>query len=175
MKTKNVRLVGPNCSGIINPGEVKLGITPDDCVIPGKVGIISRSGTLSYMIMSALKEKGIGVSTCVGIGGDLIHGTSFTDAMELFEMDPYTERLLLIGEIGGMEEERAARYAAYKMSKPVSAFLAGRTAPQGKVLGHPGAFIEAGIGSLKSKIEAFETVGVNVVTGIPELIDLLKE
>lgn len=175
MKTKGVRLVGPNCSGIINPGEVKIGVTPEDCVIPGKVGIISRSGTLSYMVMNALKEKGIGVSTCIGIGGDILQGTSFVEAMEMFEIDPYTDRLILIGEIGGLEEERAARFAAYQMSKPVSAFLAGKSAPPGKRMGHSGAFIEAGIGGLKSKIEAFETAGVKVVTGIPELIDLLSE
>ncbi len=173
MKTKNVRLVGPNCSGILNPGEAKLGIAPDDCAIPGKVGIISRSGTLSYMVMTALKEKGIGVSSCIGIGGDLIQGTSFLDAMELFEMDPYTERLLLVGEIGGMEEERAARFVTYRMTKPVGAFLAGRTAPQGKKLGHPGAIIEAGVGGLKSKIEAFETAGVRVATSLPELMNIL--
>lgn len=175
MKTKGVRLIGPNCSGIINPGEVKIGVTPEDCVIPGKVGIISRSGTLSYMIMNAMKEKGIGVSTCVGIGGDILQGTSFVEAMEMFETDPYTDRLILIGEIGGLEEERAARFAAYQMSKPVAAYLAGKSAPLGKRMGHAGAYIEAGIGSLKSKIEAFETAGVKVVTGIPELIDLLSE
>lgn len=175
MKTKGVRLVGPNCFGIINPGEVKIGVTPEDCVIPGKVGIISRSGSLSYMVMNALKEKGIGVSTCIGIGGDILQGTSFVEAMEMFEIDPYTDRLILIGEIGGLEEERAARFAAYQMSKPVSAFLAGKSAPPGKRMGHSGAFIEAGIGGLKSKIEAFETAGVKVVTGIPELIDLLSE
>jgi succinyl-CoA synthetase alpha subunit len=175
MTTKGVRFVGPNCSGIINPGEVKIGITPEDCVIPGKVGIISRSGTLSYMIMEAMKERGIGVSTCVGIGGDILQGTSFVEAMEMFETDPYTERLLLIGEIGGLEEERAARFAAYQMSKPVAAFLAGKSAPPGKRMGHAGAYIEAGIGILKSKIEAFESAGVKVVTEIPELLKLLEK
>ncbi len=175
MKTKEVRFVGPNCSGIINPGEVKIGITPEDCVIAGKVGIISRSGTLSYMIMEAMKEQGIGVSTCIGIGGDILQGTSFVEAMEMFETDPYTERLLLIGEVGGLEEERAARFAAYQMSKPVAAFLAGKSAPPGKRMGHAGAYIEAGIGTLKSKIEAFDSAGVKVVTEIPELMKLLEK
>ncbi|HOG60610.1 MAG TPA: succinate--CoA ligase subunit alpha [Flexilinea sp.] len=174
MSNRGVRLVGPNCSGIINPGEAKLGVAPSDCVIPGKVGVISRSGTLSYLVMSEMKSRGIGVSTCIGIGGDIVQGTTFVEALELFETDPYTERILLIGEVGGLEEERAASYVAYKMTKPVTALLVGKTAPQGKKMGHSGAFIEAGIGGIDSKIEAFESVGVRVVTDIKEVPDALQ-
>lgn len=174
MESKNVRLVGPNCSGIFNPGGVNLGLAPADCAIPGNIGVISRSGTLGFYVMNEMKKLGLGVSTCIGIGGDLIQGTSFTDALELFDTDPYTERVLMIGEIGGLEEERAARYAAYKMSKPVSAFLVGNSAPMGKKMGHSGAFIEGGIGTIQAKTEALEVSGVRVTTHIDNIGEILK-
>ncbi len=174
MRNKDVRFIGPNCSGIFNPGEVKLGIAPANCAIPGDVGIISRSGTLSYVVMGEMKKHGIGVSTCLGIGGDILQGTSFQEALELFEMDPYTHRVLMIGEIGGLEEERAAKYAAYTMTKPVSALIVGKSAPIGKRLGHSGAYIESGIGSAAAKIEALETVGVRAVTELSQVISTLQ-
>lgn len=174
MKNRGVRLVGPNCSGIYNPGEAKIGVAPNDCAIPGNIGIISRSGTLSYMVMNRLKDAGIGVSTCIGIGGDIIQGTTFVEAMELFDVDPYTERILLIGEIGGLEEERAAKYTTYKMTKPVTALMVGKSTPSGKKMGHSGAFIEAGIGKIDSKIEALESAGVRVLTSVAEIPDALR-
>lgn len=174
METKGVRLIGPNCAGILTPGEQILGIFPNNCAIPGNVGIITRSGTVSYMIMDFMKNNGIGVSTCLGIGGDLISGTSFVEAMELFENDPYTEKILLIGEVGVLEEERAAKYATYKMSKPVCAFVSGMCAPSGKRMGHSGAYTEGGIGSVAAKLEAFEKAGIRATSNLPDVIDLIR-
>ena len=174
METRGVRLVGPNSPGIINPGELKVGVIPDDCVVPGKVGIVSRSGSLSYVAMRALKNEGIGVSTFVGIGGDIIQCTSFTEILEMFENDPYTDSILIIGECGGLEEERAAHVIVSQMTKPIVALIAGECAIPGKRMGHSGAFIEAGIGTTVKKKQAFSNIGVKVASNIQETVDIFK-
>lgn len=170
---KGARLVGPNCPGLLSPGEAKVGIMPGHIATPGPVGLVSRSGTLTYEVVYALTNRGIGQTTCVGIGGDPIIGTTFVDVLEMFENDPLTEQVVLIGEIGGSDEERAARFIEERMSKPVVAFIAGRTAPPGKRMGHAGAIIEGGTGTAAEKIAAFEAVGVPVAEHpeqIPELV-----
>ena len=173
IKDKETRLIGPNCPGILSPGESKAGIIPGHIAIPGNVGVVSRSGTLTYEVLFALKEKGIGVSTCVGIGGDPIKGSNFIDILELFEIDPYTESVVLIGEIGGNDEEQAAEFISTHLTKKVVGFIAGQTAPVGKRMGHAGAIIERGSGTAAEKIAALESVGVKVAD-YPELIpDLL--
>ncbi len=169
------RLVGPNCPGLLSPGEAKVGIMPGHIATPGPVGVVSRSGTLTYEVVYALTARGIGQTTCIGIGGDPIIGTTFTDVLEMFERDPLTEQVVLIGEIGGSDEERAARFIAERMTKPVTAFIAGRTAPPGKRMGHAGAIIEGGTGTAAEKIAAFERVGVPVAQypgQIPDLVGL---
>ena len=166
---KDARLVGPNCPGLLSPGQAKVGIMPGHIATPGPVGVVSRSGTLTYEVVYALTTRGIGQTTCVGIGGDPIIGTTFIDVLELFEDDPLTEQVVLIGEIGGSDEERAARFVAERMTKPVTAFVAGRTAPPGKRMGHAGAIIQGGTGTAAEKIAAFEAVGVRVA-GHPEQI-----
>lgn len=171
---KGVRLVGPNCPGILTPGEAKVGIIPGDIAIPGNVGVVSRSGTLTYEVLYALKEVGIGASTCVGIGGDPINGTDFIDALSMFEADPHTEQIVLIGEIGGSDEEQAAEFIADHMTKPVVAFIAGQTAPPGKRMGHAGAIIEGGSGLAEDKINALKAVGVHVAKHPEEIPSLLQ-
>jgi succinyl-CoA synthetase alpha subunit len=166
---KDVRLIGPNCPGVISPGQSSVGIIPGEIVMPGPVGLVSRSGTLTYEVMYALTERGIGQTTCVGIGGDPVNGTSFIDCLRLFEEDPDTEQIVLIGEIGGTDEEQAARYISSHVTKPVSAFVAGRTAPPGKRMGHAGAIIQGGTGTAPEKIEALKAAGV-VVADHPEQI-----
>lgn len=170
---KGVRLIGPNCPGILTPGECKVGIIPGNISIPGNVGLVSRSGTLTYEVLYALKEVGIGASTCVGIGGDPINGTNFIDVLSMFEADPYTEKVVLIGEIGGTDEEKAAEYIADHLTKPVVAFIAGQTAPPGKRMGHAGAIVEAGSGLASDKITALQSVGVRVATHPEEIPNLL--
>jgi succinyl-CoA synthetase alpha subunit len=171
---KNVRLLGPNCPGALTPGEAKVGIIPGDIAIPGNVGVVSRSGTLTYEVLYALKNVGMGASTCVGIGGDPINGTNFIDVLEMFEADPHTEKVVLIGEIGGTDEEKAADFIARKMSKPVVAFIAGQTAPPGKRMGHAGAIIEGGSGLAADKIKAFQAAGVRVARHPEEMPQLLS-
>jgi len=173
LDTKNVRLIGPNCPGLITPGEAKVGILPGHVTRPGSIGIVARSGTLTYEVIYALTNRGLGQSTCVGIGGDPINGTNFIDVLQMFEDDPLTDQVVLIGEIGGSDEERAADFIAAKMSKPVTAFIAGRTAPPGKRMGHAGAIIEGGAGTAASKIAAFEAVGVRVAKHPEEIPDLV--
>lgn len=168
-----VRLVGPNCPGLLTPGEAKVGIIPGDISIPGDVGVVSRSGTLTYEVLYALKLVGMGVSTCVGIGGDPINGTNFIDCLSMFEADPNTEKVVLIGEIGGNDEERAAEYIADHMTKPVVAFIAGQTAPPGKRMGHAGAIVEGGTGTAADKIKALNSVGVKVAHHPEEISSLL--
>jgi succinyl-CoA synthetase alpha subunit len=170
---QEARLVGPNCPGLLSPGRAKVGIMPGHIAIPGPVGVVSRSGTLTYEVVYALTACGIGQTTCVGIGGDPIIGTTFVDVLEMFEADPLTEQVILIGEIGGSDEERAARFIAERMVKPVTAFVAGRTAPPGKRMGHAGAIVQGGSGTAAEKIAAFEAVGVSVAEHpeqIPELV-----
>lgn len=171
---KNVRLVGPNCPGLLTPGECKVGIIPGDISIPGNIGVVSRSGTLTYEVLYALKEEGMGVSTCVGIGGDPINGTNFIDCLEMFQADPFTEKIVLIGEIGGTDEEKASVYIANKMTKPVVGFIAGQTAPPGKRMGHAGAIVEGGSGLAEDKINALKAANVKVASHPEEIPDLLK-
>jgi succinyl-CoA synthetase alpha subunit len=169
----DARLIGPNCPGIITPGEAKVGIMPGHIHKPGPVGVVSRSGTLTYEVVHALSERGLGQSTAIGIGGDPIIGTDFIDALSLFEEDPQTRQVVLIGEIGGSDEQRAADFIAQHMSKPVTAFIAGQTAPPGKRMGHAGAIIEGGEGTAAEKIAAFEAVGVRVAKHPAEIAELV--
>jgi succinyl-CoA synthetase alpha subunit len=156
------RLVGPNCPGLLTPGECKVGIIPGHIASAGAVGVVSRSGTLTYEVLYALKARGLGVSTCIGIGGDPVNGTSFIDVLEMFEDDARTESVVLIGEIGGSDEERAAEFISDRMTKSVVAFIAGQTAPPGKRMGHAGAIVEGGSGLAEDKVKALETAGVKV-------------
>ncbi len=172
---KEVRLVGPNCPGLLTPNESKVGIIPGDIAIPGNIGVVSRSGTLTYEVLYALKQSGMGVSTCVGIGGDPINGTNFIDCLSMFEEDPYTEKAVLIGEIGGSDEEKAAEFIADHMTKPVVGFIAGQTAPPGKRMGHAGAIVEGGSGLAKDKIKVLEAVGVRVAKHPEEIPSLFLD
>ena len=171
---KQVRLLGPNCPGLLTPGEAKVGIIPGNIAIPGDVGVVSRSGTLTYEVLYALKLVGIGATTCVGIGGDPINGTNFIDCLSMFEDDPHTEKVVMIGEIGGTDEEKAAQFIASKMTKPVVSFIAGQTAPPGKRMGHAGAIIEGGAGTAADKVKALEAAGVKVAKHPEEIPSLLK-
>lgn len=171
---KGIRLVGPNCPGLLTPGESKVGIIPGNISNPGNVGVVSRSGTLTYEVLYALKQVGMGVSTCVGIGGDPINGTNFIDCLSLFNADPATEKVVLIGEIGGTDEEKAAQYIALYMTKPVVSFIAGQTAPPGKRMGHAGAIVEGGSGLAADKVKALQAAGVKVASHPEEIPSLLK-
>ena len=162
----DVRLVGPNCPGITTPGEARVGIMPDSIFLKGRVGVVSRSGTLTYEVVDALSRQGIGQSTCVGIGGDPLIGTSFIDALGMFENDPGTSAMVLIGEIGGTAEQEAAEYIREHVTKPVVGYVVGISAPPGKTMGHAGAIISGGGGTAKEKIEALEGAGV-MVAGSP--------
>ena len=170
---KGTRLIGPNCPGILTPGESKAGIIPGNIALPGNIGVVSRSGTLTYEILYALKQVGAGSSTCVGIGGDPINGTSFVDVLEMFEADPHTDQIVLIGEIGGNDEEKAAEMIARRMTKPVTAFIAGQSAPPGKRMGHAGAIIEGKSGTAEDKILALQRAGVRVARYPEEIPSLL--
>jgi succinyl-CoA synthetase alpha subunit len=171
---KGVRLIGPNCPGLLTPGESKVGIIPGNISFPGKIGVISRSGTLTYEVLYALKLVDLGVSTCVGIGGDPVNGTNFIDCLSMFEEDPMTEKVVLIGEIGGADEEKAAEFILDHMTKPVVSFIAGQSAPPGKRMGHAGAIIEGGEGTALDKIRALEDAGVQVAKHPEEIPQLLQ-
>ncbi len=171
---KGVLLVGPNCPGLLTPGEAKVGIIPGHVAKPGHVGIVARSGTLTYEVIAALTAKGMGQSTCVGIGGDPVKGLNFIDVLALFNADPRTEKVVMIGEIGGNDEELAAEYIADHMTKPVAAFIAGQTAPPGKRMGHAGAIIEGGTGLAADKIKALQAANVKVAGHPEEIPDLLS-
>jgi len=174
-KYKDALLIGPNCPGIASPGKTKIGILPGSIFLEGKVGVASRSGTLTYEIVNSLSEKDIGQSTCVGLGGDPIIGTTFIDALDAFEKDRDTKAIVLVGEIGGTAEEDAAEYIIEHISKPVFAFIAGRTAPPGKRMGHAGAIIARGKGTAESKIKAFEKAGVKLAMFPTDIADLIEE
>lgn len=174
LKKKNVQLIGANCPGLITPGESMIGILPVNIFSQGNVGLMSRSGTLTYLMVSLLTQNGIGQSTCVGIGGDPVAGLYYQELLEMFENDPKTDVIVLIGEIGGDAEERAAQYIKDHVTKPVVAFIAGQTAPAGKRMGHAGAIISSGSGTAEEKIAAFQAVGVPVAKVPVEIPELVK-
>ena len=175
VRKKGIRLIGPNCPGLISPGKSKVGIMPGHIHKPGAIGVISRSGTLTYEVVYNLTIKGLGQSTCIGIGGDPVIGSGYIDLLEIFEKDPETSGVVIIGEIGGEDEEQAAEYIKSSISKPVVAFISGRTAPPGKRMGHAGAIISGGRGTAEAKVKAFEQAGVPVADRPDKIPELMKE
>lgn len=172
---KGARLLGPNCPGLISAGKTKVGIIPGNITHPGPVGLVSRSGTLTYEVVAKLKGAGIGTTTCVGIGGDPINGTSFIDCLEAFEADPETEAIVVIGEIGGTDEQDAARFVRENVTKPVVGFIAGQTAPPGRRMGHAGAIISGSSGTAEEKIQAFEENGIGVAKRPLDVVGLIQK
>ena len=174
VKRSNSRLIGPNCPGLLTPGQAKVGIMPGYIAMPGNVGVVSKSGTLTYEVVFALTQAGMGQTTCLGIGGDPVIGTNFVDALRMFEDDPETEKVVLIGEIGGRAEIDAADFIQAHMTKPVAAFIAGKSAPPGTRMGHAGAIIEGGEGTAVEKIAALNAAGVKVADNPEQIPDLLR-
>jgi succinyl-CoA synthetase alpha subunit len=172
---KGARLLGPNCPGLISPGKSKVGIIPGHITQPGNVGLVSRSGTLTYEVVFKLKQAGIGTTTCVGIGGDPINGTNFIDCLAAFEADPDTQAIVMIGEIGGTDEQDAARYVKENLSKPVVGFIAGQTAPPGRRMGHAGAIISGSAGTAEEKMQAFRDNGIGVARRPVDVVGLIQE
>lgn len=171
---KGTKLIGPNSPGLITPVEANVGVFPGNITIPGNIGVISRSGTLTYEVLYAMTLMGIGTSTCVGIGGDVIRGLGFIELLEMFEMDPLTDQIVLIGEIGGNEEEKAAEYISRFMTKPIIAYIAGLSAPIGKRMGHAGAIIEGGCGTAEEKIKALHEAGVQIAKHPEEVAKIIN-
>jgi succinyl-CoA synthetase alpha subunit len=174
-KTRGARIIGPNCPGIASPGKAKVGIIPNVVFRPGRVGVISRSGTLTYEIVNGIKEHGMGQSTCIGLGGDPVVGTSFVDALPLFEADPDTDVIVMVGEIGGTAEEDGADFIKAHVKKPVVAYVAGRSAPPGKRMGHAGAIIARGKGTAESKLTALQSAGATIANFPYEIPDLVAK
>jgi succinyl-CoA synthetase alpha subunit len=174
VREHGARLIGPNCPGLITPGESKVGIIPGRICVAGPVGVVSRSGTLTYEVVDQLTRAGIGQSTCVGIGGDPINGTSFIDVLEAFENDPKTKAVAMMGEIGGTDEQEAARFVHDRMKKPVVGFIAGQTAPPGRRMGHAGAIISGSAGTAAEKLEAFEKAGIGIARRPKDFVELLR-
>jgi succinyl-CoA synthetase alpha subunit len=172
---KGITLIGPNCPGVISPGKAKVGIMPGHIHRPGKIGVISRSGTLTYEIVWALTTAGMGQSTCIGVGGDPIIGSNFVDLFKLFEADPDTERIVIVGEIGGSDEDEAAQYFKKYMRKPVYAFIAGKAAPKGKRMGHAGAIVSGKSETAEAKIAVLREAGIKVAERINEVVELIKQ
>ena len=175
VRERGARLIGPNCPGLISPGQAKVGILPGNIVAEGPVGLVSRSGTLTYEVVWQLTQNGMGQSTCIGIGGDPVIGTNFIDCLEAFQADPATEAIVMIGEIGGTDEEEAADYIKANVTKPVVSFIAGQTAPPGKRMGHAGAIISGGSGTAAEKIEKLGSVGIPVAKIPSQIVPLLQE
>ena len=174
VKEQGVRLIGPNCPGLITPGESKVGIIPGRICTPGPVGVVSRSGTLTYEIVYLLTRAGIGQTTCVGIGGDPINGTNFIDCLAAFEKDPKTKAIAMMGEIGGTDEQEAAEFVKKHMKKPVVGFIAGQTAPPGRRMGHAGAIISGSSGTAAEKLEAFAAAGIGIAKRPKDFVDLIR-
>jgi len=174
LRERGVRLVGPNCPGIISPGKSKVGIIPGQICRQGSIGVVSRSGTLTYEIIHQLTRNGYGQTTCIGIGGDPLIGTNFIDCLSAFQADPQTDAIVMIGEIGGTDEQQAAAYVAQHVTKPVVGFIAGQTAPPGRRMGHAGAIISGSSGTAQEKIAAFEQAGIAVMKRPVEVVDLLR-
>jgi len=174
VKEKGARLLGPNCPGLITPGQSKVGIIPGRICMPGNIGVVSRSGTLTYEVVYQLTRAGMGQSTCVGIGGDPINGTNFIDCLSAFEADPQTKAIAMMGEIGGTDEQEAAEYVRTRMKKPVVGFIAGQTAPPGRRMGHAGAIISGSAGTAAEKLEAFEKAGMGIARRPIEFVEQLR-
>ncbi len=174
VRSRGARLIGPNCPGLITPGASKVGIIPGNICAPGRVGLVSRSGTLTYEVVNHLTRNGLGQSTCVGIGGDPIIGTDFIDCLRAFQEDPGTDAIVVIGEIGGTDEQNAAAFVKQKVTKPVIGFIAGQTAPKGRRMGHAGAIISGSSGTAEEKLAAFETAGIGIMRRPVDVVALLK-